>query len=40
MIVFEVSSITAVRDSNGGRTLHGFNVIGINAPPRHVQLRD
>jgi hypothetical protein len=33
MIVFEVSSITAVRESNGGRTLHAFNVSGINGRP-------
>jgi hypothetical protein len=30
MIIYEVGSITAVKESNGSRILHGFNVIGIN----------
>jgi hypothetical protein len=30
---YEVGVITRVRESNGGRTLHGFNVIGINGRP-------
>ena len=33
MITYEVGPITAVRETNGGRTLHGFNVIGINGHP-------
>ena len=33
MTVYEVGSIAAVPESNGGRTLHGFNVIGINGRP-------
>ena len=31
--VFQVGSITAVKEGNGGRTLHGFDVIGINGGP-------
>ena len=31
--VFQVGSITAVKEGNGGRTLHGFDVIGINGRP-------
>jgi hypothetical protein len=33
MIEFEVGSIITVKESNGGRILHGFNVIGINGRP-------
>jgi indole-3-glycerol phosphate synthase len=33
MIIYEVGSITAVKESNGSRILHGFNVIGINGRP-------
>ena len=32
-MIYEVGVITPVRESNGGRTLHGFNVIGINGRP-------
>jgi hypothetical protein len=33
MIVYEVGSIIAVKESNGSRILHGFNAIGINGHP-------
>jgi hypothetical protein len=33
MIIYEVGSITAVKESNGSRILHGFNVTGINGRP-------
>jgi hypothetical protein len=33
MLIYEVGSITAVKESNGSRILHGFNVIGINGRP-------
>ena len=32
-MIYEVGVITPVRESNGGRTLHGFNVIGTNGRP-------
>jgi hypothetical protein len=28
-MIYEVGVITPVRESNGGRILHGFNVIGV-----------
>jgi hypothetical protein len=33
MIVYEVGSIIAVKESHGSRILHGFNAIGINGHP-------
>ena len=32
-MIYKVGMITPVRESNGGRTLHGFNLIGINGRP-------
>ena len=32
-MICEVGVITPIRESDGGRTLHGFNVIGINRRP-------
>jgi hypothetical protein len=31
-MIYEVGVITPVRESNGGRTLHGFNIIGVGRP--------
>jgi hypothetical protein len=33
MIVYELSAITRCTESNGGRVLHGFNVINLNGRP-------
>ena len=30
MVIYELGAITPIRESNGGRTLHGFNVIGVD----------
>jgi hypothetical protein len=32
-VIYEVGVIAPVRESNDGRTLHGFNLIGINRRP-------
>jgi hypothetical protein len=32
-MIYEVGVITPVRESNSGRILHGFNVIGGNGRP-------
>jgi hypothetical protein len=32
-MIYEVGAITPVWESNGGRTLHGFNVISISGRP-------
>jgi hypothetical protein len=33
MIKYELSAIAPLTESNGGRVLHGFNVIGGNGHP-------
>jgi hypothetical protein len=33
MVKYELSAITQLTESNGGRVLHGFNVIGGNGRP-------
>jgi hypothetical protein len=32
-MIYEPGPIISTRESNGGRVLHGFNVVGINGRP-------
>jgi hypothetical protein len=33
MIIYEPGPITSTKETNGGRVLHGFSVVGLNTRP-------